>query len=76
MNDLRNTPSDLVLNKDGPFIRKSEFDRSQVTHDEQTGSYRSKDENGRSRIVQPETSRGDVISFYAYSAKLLLFACS
>jgi len=36
----------------------------------------SSDENGRSRLVQPEITRGDVISFYAYSAKLLLFACS
>jgi hypothetical protein len=36
----------------------------------------SSDGNGRSRLVQPEISRGDGFSFYAYSAKLLLFACS
>ena len=27
-------------------------------------------------VSQPEISRGDVLSFYAYSARLLLFACS
>ena len=36
----------------------------------------SSDENGRSRLVQSEISRVDVLSFYAYSARLLLFACS
>jgi predicted dithiol-disulfide oxidoreductase (DUF899 family) len=27
-------------------------------------------------VCWPEISRGDVLDFYAYSAKLLLFACS
>jgi hypothetical protein len=33
-------------------------------------------ENGRSRLGQSEISRDDVLSFYAYGARLLLFACS
>lgn len=47
--------------------------------DGQTGNYRSKDENGRSRRSRLEISRCalfDLSSFYAYSAKLLLLACS
>jgi hypothetical protein len=47
---------------------------AKTTDDGQLGT--SGDENGRSRLVQPEIFRGDVISFYAYSARLLLFARS
>jgi hypothetical protein len=42
----------------------------------QLGNYRFKDENRRSRLGQPEISRGVALTFYAYSARLLLFACS
>src|ERR1700758_5692019 len=40
------------------------------------GNQRPENENGRSQLGQPEPPRVDVLSFYANSAKLLLFACS
>ena len=45
-------------------------------NDRQFATHRTKDENGRSQLGQPEISPPDVHRFYAYSARLLLFACS